>query len=235
MPRPQTGDRRLFRPTELRAFRRRSCRARRTGASRETRSKARADMVRSTFCSCTILQQAWSSGGKGATLRSTSSSPIHCGALRVDQPRVERARARRAARAQRALRVPPVTPNDLRRTYATRLRQHGVEPHLIGVAPGHRDSRMAERVYERMPVESLGRALAERVGDCSTGVAEPVGTQRSGEPSETARSREFLGKTSAQGRNRTADTRIFNATPARRKGAETRAFTVGVGPDVAHV
>jgi integrase len=74
---------------------------------------------------------------------------------------------------------PPVTPNDLRRTYATWLRQHGVEPHLIGVALGHRDSRMAERVYGRMPVESLGRALAERVGDCSTGVADPVGTQRS--------------------------------------------------------
>jgi hypothetical protein len=67
-----------------------------------------------------------------------------------------------------------------RRTYATWLRQHGVEPHLIGVALGHRDSRMAERVYGRMPVESLGRALAERVGDCSAYVAKPVETLRSG-------------------------------------------------------
>jgi len=72
----------------------------------------------------------------------------------------------------------PVSPNDLRRTYATWLRQHGAEPHLIGVALGHRDSRMAERVYGRMPIESLSKALAERVGDCSVFVANTCGTER---------------------------------------------------------
>jgi integrase len=74
----------------------------------------------------------------------------------------------------------PVSPNDLRRTYATWLRQHGTEPHLIGVALGHTDSRMAERVYGRMPVESLGRMLADRVGDRSAFVANTAGAQRSG-------------------------------------------------------
>jgi integrase len=73
----------------------------------------------------------------------------------------------------------PVSPNDLRRTYATWLHQHGTEPHLIGAALGHGDSRMVERVYGRMPVESLGRALAERVGDCSAFVATPRKTLRS--------------------------------------------------------
>jgi integrase len=58
-----------------------------------------------------------------------------------------------------------VSPNDLRRTYATWRRQHGTAPHLIGVAVGHTDSRMAERVYGRVPVESLGRLLAECLGD----------------------------------------------------------------------
>lgn len=74
----------------------------------------------------------------------------------------------------------PISPNDLRRTYATWLRMHGVEPHLIGSALGHRDSRMAETIYGRMPVESLGRALSERVGDpCSAFVATTRGTLRS--------------------------------------------------------
>lgn len=68
-----------------------------------------------------------------------------------------------------------MSPNDLRRTYATWLRQHGTEPHLIAVALGHHtDSRMAERVYGRMPIESLGRMLAERVGDCSAPAARSV-------------------------------------------------------------
>ena len=70
-----------------------------------------------------------------------------------------------------------VSPNDLRRTYATWLHQHGTEPHLIGVALGHTDSRMAERVYGRMPVESRGRLLADRVGDCSAFVANTRATQ----------------------------------------------------------
>jgi hypothetical protein len=40
--------------------------------------------------------------------------------------------------------------------------QHEVEPHLIGTLLGHKDSRMVERVYGRMPVQSLGRALERR-------------------------------------------------------------------------
>jgi hypothetical protein len=73
---------------------------------------------------------------------------------------------------------PSVSPNDLRRTYATWLRQHGTEPHLIAVALGHTDSRMAERVYGRVPIESLGRMLADRVGDCSAFVANTGGSER---------------------------------------------------------
>jgi integrase len=59
--------------------------------------------------------------------------------------------------------IAKVSPNDLRRTYATWLRQAAVEPHLIGSAMGHADSRMVERVYGRMPVESLALALRWRV------------------------------------------------------------------------
>jgi hypothetical protein len=46
---------------------------------------------------------------------------------------------------QRRFAFPPISPNDLRRTCATWLRQHQTEPHLIGSFLGHKDSRMAGR------------------------------------------------------------------------------------------
>lgn len=52
-----------------------------------------------------------------------------------------------------------LTANDLRRTCATWLRQGGAAPHLIAGVLRHRDTRMVERVYGRMPAESLGPAL----------------------------------------------------------------------------
>lgn len=58
-----------------------------------------------------------------------------------------------------------LTANDLRRTCATWLRQGGVAPHLIAAVLRHRDSRMVERVYGRMPVESLAGAIGAAVGD----------------------------------------------------------------------
>ena len=60
--------------------------------------------------------------------------------------------------------IEKVTPNDLRRTTATWLRMAEVEPHLIGTMLGHTDSRMVERVYGRMPVDMLGKALRNRGG-----------------------------------------------------------------------
>ncbi len=67
--------------------------------------------------------------------------------------------------------IPAVSPNDLRRTFGTWLRLHGVAPHFIGVAMGHADSRMVERVYGRMPEENLRAALNEHVDPCSNSVA----------------------------------------------------------------
>jgi hypothetical protein len=60
--------------------------------------------------------------------------------------------------------IPPVTPNDLRRTYATWWRHHGVATHDIAALLGHRDSRMVERVYGRTDAQSLGRSLQRRMG-----------------------------------------------------------------------
>ena len=81
--------------------------------------------------------------------------------------------------------IPSCTPNDLRRTFGTWWRQHEVEPHLIGSVRGHKDSRRVERVYERMPVQSLARALERRLPpdpepstDCSTWAANPGEPER---------------------------------------------------------
>ena len=70
--------------------------------------------------------------------------------------------------------VSKVTPNDLRRTAASWLRQAGVEPSLIAVFLGHKDGRMVETVYGRMPVDKLGAALAARLGEAWQGAKEGV-------------------------------------------------------------
>lgn len=55
--------------------------------------------------------------------------------------------------------LPPVTPNDLRRTLATWLRESGVDASLVATVLGHRDSRMVERVYGRLEGEALRGAI----------------------------------------------------------------------------
>jgi len=82
------------------------------------------------------------------------------------------------AELKREFAIAPLSPNDLRRTCATWLRQHQTEPHLIGAFLGHKDSRMAERVYGRIPVESLGAALGQRVGDRRDAFVPATGKSR---------------------------------------------------------
>ena len=63
--------------------------------------------------------------------------------------------------------IPPVSPNDLRRTCATWLRAQGAPPHLIAPVLGHVDSRMVERVYGRLPTDQLARRLSQELGENS--------------------------------------------------------------------
>ena len=77
------------------------------------------------------------------------------------------------ADAKRALlKQSAISPNDLRRTYATWLRQVGIEPHLIALALGHKDSRMAERVYGRMLPEALGVIFNQRLEHASNALRD---------------------------------------------------------------
>ena len=58
--------------------------------------------------------------------------------------------------------IDPVTPNDLRRTFATWLRMSGVTTDLIGAAMRHTTSRMAELVYGRIKPADLDKLISER-------------------------------------------------------------------------
>jgi integrase len=58
--------------------------------------------------------------------------------------------------------IQPVSPNDLRRTFATWMQQAGAGNDLIAQAMGHTDSRMVERVYGKMGSDDLARLLAKR-------------------------------------------------------------------------
>ncbi len=117
--------------------------------------------------------------------------------------------------------IAPVTPNDLRRTFGTWLRKSGVTTDLIGAAMRHTTSRMAELVYGRIGPDDLDRLISERgpalmleekeskvLGLLMGSEGAEAGTI--GAVAETPESAGSPAKTSARGRNRTADTGIFN-------------------------
>lgn len=58
-----------------------------------------------------------------------------------------------------AIGIARCSPNDLRRSIATLMRAMGVEPSLLGTYLGHKDSRMAERVYGRLAPDQLASLL----------------------------------------------------------------------------
>ncbi len=71
------------------------------------------------------------------------------------------------------------SPNDLRRTHATWMRMAGVPLDLIAPVMGHKDSRMLERVYARLPLADLRSRIRAALGamaakDCDTGVSNAV-------------------------------------------------------------
>lgn len=55
--------------------------------------------------------------------------------------------------------IKPCTPNDLRRTAGHWTRGEGAQPATVGAFLGHKDGRMAERVYAKLGVDELAAAL----------------------------------------------------------------------------
>jgi Phage integrase family len=109
--------------------------------------------------------------------------------------------------------IPPCSPNDLRRTFATWMANMGVAENVLVALMGHTSSKMIRKVYARLQPALLAREMAKLTGACTTGVPD----NRASETDMAAVSEESLRKVaenldepSARTRNRTRDTRIFN-------------------------
>jgi len=76
-------------------------------------------------------------------------------------------------------RIEPVTPNDLRRTFASWLKQAGQDSLAVGRLLGHTSSRMVELVYGHLDQRSLSRAVDSlpSASAIAAQVGEPSPTQ----------------------------------------------------------
>lgn len=90
----------------------------------------------------------------------------HWGNVRRDlRAAVEIANARAASRAadlgiEQPEPMPFVSPNDLRRTFASWLVQHGADILTVSKMMGHTSTRMLEKVYGQLTDENMDRAIA---------------------------------------------------------------------------
>lgn len=107
--------------------------------------------------------------------------------------------------------VPRVTPNDLRRTFATWLKQHDVDSAVVAALMGHTSTVMIDKVYERLDDVTKRRAINKIVdalptrdcNACATHIALPAGEQgthdthalpkSSSDPEEDRRATRVLG------------------------------------------
>ena len=125
--------------------------------------------------------------------------------------------------------IAPCSPNDLRRTFGHWLRKAGVEPQVIGPAMGHTDSRMVERVYGRLEPKEIGALIKKMAGESKddddpegpkgrrrerhkyvTDASDSVGQKGQLAREAPVQTPQKTAVSSAQGRNRTADTGIFS-------------------------
>lgn len=113
--------------------------------------------------------------------------------------------------------IPPLTPNDLRRTAATLMVAAGVSTGLVARMLRHKDSRMVERVYGRASAAEIGAAIERqidaRVFDGSAQVA-PNATAF-GEQAESKNAEENMGEAVSEEGNLDLKSFASNGVPVR--------------------
>ena len=76
--------------------------------------------------------------------------------------------------------IPNVTPNDLRRTFASWMKNQGVDSAVVAALLGPKSTRMVDLVYGKLDPSTLAAATA-LLPHCDTGVIDksgPVGRMR---------------------------------------------------------
>jgi len=109
------------------------------------------------------------------------------------------------ARAQ----IERCSPNDLRRTFAHWMRHAGVPLELLAPLMGHATTKMLEKVYGKLDREKL-RGLLNHWLTGGSRQPEPGAFPALPAPAASTKTSGNTAESGAQGRNRTADTRIFN-------------------------
>jgi len=117
--------------------------------------------------------------------------------------------------------VPRVTPNDLRRTFASWLVQAGTSLYVVSRLLGHSSTRMVELVYGQLDDATLASAIA-RIGDgCDAGVSHAVPRPGTGGTTGHTPSSPMI-------RNSVEESRSLAESEVPRDGVEppTRGFSV---------
>jgi integrase len=127
----------------------------------------------------------------------------------------------------------PVTPNDLRRTCATWLREAGTPVELVAPMLGHVDIRMAVRVYARLDPAALGQRIAEAAGWTAGGPhsASPGRRMRQGRRADRMNPAGTSGLSEARTRDRRIKSPTYLLPTPAKPHHKSRAAKVG-GPRV---
>jgi integrase len=126
------------------------------------------------------LFQRWTNRHR-ALKTAHARAEVRAGAMQLDSTHKE-FDALAASEKSVLLKQSEISPNDLRRTYATWLGELGIEPHLVAPALGHRDSRMVERVYGRLAPEVLAASFRKRLDPLKPLVVHDDTVNQSSEP-----------------------------------------------------
>jgi integrase len=126
-----------------------------------------------------------------------------------------------AACSRKRANIPPCSPNDLRRTFASWLANMGVSEGSVSKLLGHGSSQMVRKVYARLERSLMAREIALLSGSCVTGVPNSGADQAN----EATVSQESLGKLAEM---------LTNTVLEPRVELGTRGFSVRIPSKKSH-